>query len=41
LSSKAVIDACRPYDHLDTFPEVAEVSKALEEKMRAKWRDLL
>jgi len=41
LSSKAVIDACRPYDHLDTFPEVAEVSKALEEKVRAKWRDLL
>jgi UbiD family decarboxylase len=40
FSSKAVIDACRPYDHLDDFPEVAEASKALQEKVRSKWRDL-
>jgi UbiD family decarboxylase len=40
LSSKAVIDACRPYDHLDDFPEVAEASKGLQEKVRAKWGDL-
>ena len=41
LSSKAVIDACRPWDHLAEFPRVAEASKALQEMTRAKWRDLL
>ncbi|HEV2430860.1 MAG TPA: UbiD family decarboxylase [Burkholderiales bacterium] len=41
LSSKAVIDACRPWDHLDEFPIVAEASKELQEKTRAKWKDLL
>ncbi|HXF67037.1 MAG TPA: UbiD family decarboxylase [Burkholderiales bacterium] len=40
FSSKAVIDACRPYDHLEEFPEVAEASRELIEKVRAKWRDL-
>jgi len=41
LSSKAVIDACRPWDHLDGFPIVAEASRELQEKTRAKWKDLL
>lgn len=41
LSAKAVIDACRPWDHLVEFPAVAEASKALQEKTRAKWKDLL
>lgn len=41
LSSKAVIDACRPWDHLAEFPAVAEASKALQEKTRAKWKDIL
>jgi UbiD family decarboxylase len=41
LSSKAIIDACRPYDRLDSFPDVAEISKELEEKVRAKWDELL
>jgi UbiD family decarboxylase len=41
LSSKAVIDACRPWDHLDEFPAVAEASKELQERTRAKWKDLL
>jgi len=40
LSSKAIIDACRPYDHLDEFPLVAESSKELQQKIRAKWKDL-
>ena len=39
-SSKAIIDACRPYDHLHDFPEVAEASKELQEKTRKKWREL-
>jgi UbiD family decarboxylase len=41
LSSKAVIDACRPWEHLHEFPPVAEASKELQEKTRSKWKDLL
>jgi UbiD family decarboxylase len=41
FSSKAIIDACRPYDYLREFPEVAEASKELQEKVRAKWRHIL
>jgi UbiD family decarboxylase len=41
LASKAVIDACRPYDHLAEFPAVAEATKELQAKIRAKWKDLL
>ena len=40
-SSKAVIDACRPYDHLAEFPDVAEASRELQEKVRAKWKNIL
>lgn len=40
-SAKAVIDACRPWDHLDDFPLVAEASKELQQKIRTKWKDLL
>jgi UbiD family decarboxylase len=40
FSSKAIIDACRPYDHLDDFPAVAEASRTLEDRIRAKWTDL-
>jgi UbiD family decarboxylase len=40
FSSKAIIDACRPYDHLDEFPPVAEASKDLQERVRSKWKDL-
>ncbi len=40
-SSKAVIDACRTWDHLEDFPVVAEASKELQQKIRAKWKDLL
>jgi UbiD family decarboxylase len=41
FSSKAIIDACRPWDHLAEFPAVAEASKELQEKTRAKWREIL
>jgi len=41
FNSKAIIDACRPYDHLDEFPDVAEASRELQEKVRRKWKDLL
>ena len=41
FSSKAIIDACRPFEHLREFPAVAEASKELQEKVKAKWKDLL
>ena len=41
FSSKAIIDACRPYDYIQEFPEVAEASKELQETVRAKWRHIL
>ncbi len=40
FSSKAIIDACRPWDHIDEFPPVAEASRELQDKIRAKWKDL-
>lgn len=41
FTSKAIIDACRPYDFIKEFPEVAEASKELQEKVRAKWKHVL
>jgi len=41
FSSKAIVDACRPWDHLDEFPPVAEASKELQDKIRAKWKEIL
>jgi UbiD family decarboxylase len=41
FASKAVIDACRPWDHIAEFPAVAEATKELQAKIRAKWKDLL
>lgn len=40
LSSRAIIDACRPYDFLQEFPEVAEASKELQEQTRKKWHEI-
>ena len=40
FNSKAIIDACRPYDHLHEFPAVAEASKELQAQVREKWKDL-
>ncbi|HZN24394.1 MAG TPA: UbiD family decarboxylase [Burkholderiales bacterium] len=41
FSSKAIVDACRPFEHLANFPPVAEASKELQEKVREKWKDVL
>jgi UbiD family decarboxylase len=41
FNSKAIIDACRPYDYMREFPEVVEASKELQEKVRAKWQHIL
>jgi len=39
-NSRAVIDACRPYEYLDVFPPVAEARPELQEEVRNKWTDL-
>jgi UbiD family decarboxylase len=41
FNTKAIIDACRPYDYIKEFPEVAEASKELQEKVRSKWQHVL
>jgi UbiD family decarboxylase len=38
FGSRAIIDACRPYDWLDEFPKVVQASTAEREKVLAKWR---
>jgi UbiD family decarboxylase len=39
-TSRAIIDACRPFEHLDRFPPVVEPSPELTAKVLAKWADL-
>jgi hypothetical protein len=40
-NSRAVIDACRPYERKDTFPKVAQSDPQYLREVQAKWRDLL
>jgi UbiD family decarboxylase len=37
-NSRLVIDACIPFDRRATFPPKARASKALDDRMRAKWK---
>lgn len=39
-NSRMVIDACRPYERLETFPKVAQTSRELAAKVRAKYPEL-
>ena len=41
FNSRALIDACRPYDWKDEFPPVAESSPELKAKTKAKWGHIL
>jgi 4-hydroxy-3-polyprenylbenzoate decarboxylase len=41
LSSRALIDATRPYDWRDKFPPVSGHSAELKDKVRKKWQRLL
>jgi UbiD family decarboxylase len=36
-NTKAVIDACRPFESLKEFPSVVEASKALHDEIMEKW----
>ena len=40
-NSRAIIDACRPYEWKDQFPQVAESSPEVRRKYEAKWGKLL
>lgn len=39
-NTRAVIDACRPFEKLDTFPRVAQSSPAQMRETVAKWKEL-
>jgi UbiD family decarboxylase len=39
-SGRMIIDACRPFEHLETFPPVAASSPELLNEVWAKWRHL-
>ncbi|WP_329457428.1 UbiD family decarboxylase [Streptomyces sp. NBC_01497] len=41
FNTRAVIDACRPWARLGSFPEVAEASEALLERVMKRWPDVL
>ena len=40
-TSRAIIEACRPYEWRDKFPPVVEVSKEFEQAMMDKWGDVI
>jgi 3-polyprenyl-4-hydroxybenzoate decarboxylase len=40
FGSRAIIDACRPYDWIEDFPRVAESSEAEKQKVLKKWQEL-
>ncbi len=39
-NSRALIDACRPFEKLDTFPRVAQSTPAQVRETVAKWKEL-
>jgi len=39
-NSRALLDACRPFERLDSFPHVAEASPSLVRETLARWREL-
>ncbi len=41
LSSRAIINACRPFRWMDRFPRVVGASPELVQKTVAKWKDLI
>ncbi|MBI4492508.1 MAG: UbiD family decarboxylase [Chloroflexi bacterium] len=40
VNSRAIIDACRPYEWMDQFPAVSESSPELQAEVRRKWSHL-
>ena len=40
-NSRAVIDACRPFEMLSSFPVVARATPELRRKIEEKFKDIL
>ena len=40
-NSRAVIDACRPFERLKDFPKVARASPELRERVKVKFAEIL
>jgi UbiD family decarboxylase len=40
-NARVVIDACRPFRLKDSFPPIARSSRALDDRIRAKWAQIL
>ena len=40
-NSRAIIDACKPFEHLADFPIVVETSKEYASELMKKWKDIL
>ncbi|HLC25222.1 MAG TPA: UbiD family decarboxylase [bacterium] len=41
VSSRAILDACRPYHWFNEFPRVSTISKELEKTIREKWEGVI
>ncbi|PYS07292.1 MAG: hypothetical protein DMG12_01065 [Acidobacteria bacterium] len=41
FNNRMVIDACRPWERLQTFPKVTEAGPELKRKVIEKWRSVL
>jgi UbiD family decarboxylase len=41
FSSRAIIDACRPYERLDAFPPVIEIDQEMKKKVLERWGQVL
>jgi hypothetical protein len=37
FNNRMIIDACRPYDRLKTFPAIVNTSAADAQRLRQKW----
>lgn len=40
FNNRMIIDACRSFERLETFPDVATTSPELKKKIQEKWKDL-
>ncbi len=40
FSSRAIIDACKPYEWINEFPKVLELNSAVADELKEKWKDL-
>ena len=41
MNSRAVIDACKPFEWFDDFPKEIKIDKELEDRVRNKWSSIL